>query len=90
MVEKIFDRMFKVGLGLFATGVVGHNFVFVVDGGERALIMDAVRGLKPHVYGEGMHFKIPFRLPPNHISTAYIPRSQSKVKNPKKCDFWPF
>ena len=60
MVEKIFDRMGKVGFGLLAAGVVGTNFIFVVDGGERALIMDAMKGLKPHVYGEGMHFKIPF------------------------------
>ena len=59
MVEKVFDRMGKLGFAMLATGVVGTNFIFVVDGGERALIMDAFKGLRPHVYGEGMHFKIP-------------------------------
>ena len=34
--------------------------MFVVDGGERALKMDAMKGLLPHVYGEGMHFRLPF------------------------------
>ena len=59
MVEKIFDRMGKLGFMMATAGVIGTNFIFVVDGGERALIMDAFRGLKPKVYGEGMHFKLP-------------------------------
>ena len=48
------------GFALAALGIVGTNFIFVVDGGERALIMDAFKGVKPHVYGEGMHFRLPF------------------------------
>lgn len=44
-----------VGLGIFA-----NNFIFVVDGGERAIRMSALKGLQSHVYGEGMHFKMPF------------------------------
>ena len=60
MVVLFLDRMLKVGGGLFCAGIFATNFVFVVEGGERALIMDAMRGLQPHVYGEGMHFKIPF------------------------------
>ena len=44
---------------MLATGAFATNFLFVVDGGERALKMDAMRGLQPHVYGEGMHFRIP-------------------------------
>ena len=51
--------MGKAGLLMAMAGVVGTNFIFVVDGGERALIMDAFKGVKPHVYGEGMHFRIP-------------------------------
>ena len=51
--------MMTAGGGLLLTGFFATNFVFVVDGGERALKMDALRGLQPHVYGEGMHFRIP-------------------------------
>jgi len=41
MVEKIFDKMGKLGFVMVGAGIVGTNFIFVVDGGERALIMDA-------------------------------------------------
>ena len=41
-------------------GVIMSRFVFVVDGGERAVKFDKIRGLQNHVYGEGMHFMIPF------------------------------
>lgn len=51
--------MGKLGGGMLIAGVFATNFVFVVDGGERCLVMNAFRGLKPHVYGEGMHFRIP-------------------------------
>ena len=59
MVEKLLDRVGKFGAGMMVAGLIGTQFVFVVDGGERALVMDATRGLRPNVYGEGMHFKIP-------------------------------
>ena len=36
------------------------RFVFIVDGGERALKYDKLRGVGDKVYGEGMHFYIPF------------------------------
>lgn len=51
--------MLKLGGGLMLSGVFATNFLFVVDGGERALKMDAMRGLQPHIYGEGMHFRVP-------------------------------
>lgn len=57
--ERLLDRMGKLGGGMLIAGVFATNFTFVVDGGERCLIMNAFRGLKPHVYGEGMHFRIP-------------------------------
>ena len=57
--ERLFNRMGQLGVGLFGLGVVGTNFIFIVDGGERALIFDKFSGLKDTVYGEGMHFKIP-------------------------------
>ena len=58
--EKMFDRMGKLGLALIGLGVVGTRFIFVVDGGQRALIFNKLKGLQDKVYGEGMHFKIPF------------------------------
>ena len=54
------DRMMKVGGGVVLSGVFFSQFVFVVEGGHRALKMDAMRGLQPYVYGEGMWVRIPF------------------------------
>ena len=59
MVERAFNLMQKVGGALIVSGVFIAQFTFVVDGGERALIMDATKGLRPGVYGEGIHFRIP-------------------------------
>jgi len=61
MVERLFDRMGKLGFGLVMGGVFMSNFVFVVEPGYRAIIQNNLRGLGSHVYGEGMHFKIPVR-----------------------------
>jgi regulator of protease activity HflC (stomatin/prohibitin superfamily) len=57
--ETFFNRLGYLGGGLFATGMLFTKFVFVVDGGERGVIFDKIRGVQPKVYGEGMHFKIP-------------------------------
>jgi prohibitin 1 len=35
-------------------------FLFSVDGGERAVMYDARRGILPDPIGEGTHFKIPY------------------------------
>lgn len=57
--EKLFSRIGKLGGGLFVTGIIFTRFVFVVDGGERAVVFDRFKGVKEKVYGEGMHFIIP-------------------------------
>jgi prohibitin 1 len=58
--EKFFNRAGKLGAGLFGTGLIFSRFVFVVDGGERGVVFDKFRGVIDKVYGEGMHFIIPF------------------------------
>jgi len=58
--EKFFNRAGKLGAGLFGTGLILTRFVFIVDGGERGVVFDKFRGVVDKVYGEGMHFIIPF------------------------------
>ena len=72
--ERFLDRIGKLGFSLMALGVVGTRFVFVVDGGERALVFNKLRGLQPHVYGEGMHFKIPMIMSPRYFEIRDRPR----------------
>ena len=43
------------GLGLIAL----NSSIYVVDPGEKALIMDKLQGLKQTVYGQGYHLLIP-------------------------------
>ena len=57
--ERFFNRIGYLGGGLLVGGIVLSRFVFVVDGGYRAIIFDKIRGLQPRVYGEGMHFMVP-------------------------------
>ena len=57
--ETLFNRLGMLGTAAMVGGVFVKQFVFVVDGGERGLIMDATRGLLPGVYGEGLHFMVP-------------------------------
>lgn len=40
--------------------MVVPNCLFVVDPGEKALIMNNFSGLGAKVYGQGYHLKIPF------------------------------
>mmetsp|Transcript_7430 Transcript_7430/g.12553 ORF Transcript_7430/g.12553 Transcript_7430/m.12553 type:complete len:137 (-) Transcript_7430:475-885(-) len=72
--EKALNRMGQLGGLLVGLGLVGTKFVFVVDGGERALIFNKLRGLQPEVYGEGMHFKVPLVMSPRYFEVRSRPR----------------
>ncbi len=58
--SKLLDWTTRIGFGLIAGGVVLTQCFFTVDGGERGILFDRFRGVIPKVYGEGMHFRIPF------------------------------
>eukprot|EP00354_Favella_ehrenbergii_P007314 CAMPEP_0170462036 /NCGR_PEP_ID=MMETSP0123-20130129/7700_1 /TAXON_ID=182087 /ORGANISM="Favella ehrenbergii, Strain Fehren 1" /LENGTH=276 /DNA_ID=CAMNT_0010727171 /DNA_START=36 /DNA_END=866 /DNA_ORIENTATION=- len=73
MVEAFLDRMLKAGGAVTLSGIFFSQFVFVVDGGHRALKMDAMRGLQPHVYGEGMSIRIPFLQKIQHFEVRTRP-----------------
>ena len=60
--ERLFNRMGQVGMAFLFGGVILTRFTFVVDGGERAVIFNKIRGVQNKVYGEGMHFMIPLLM----------------------------
>ena len=72
--EKFLDRLGFLGLSLIATGTIATRFIFVVDGGERAVIFNKLRGLQNKVYGEGMHFKVPIIMAPRIFEIRSRPR----------------
>ena len=58
--NKLLNASMGLGMGLIAGGVALTQFFFTVDGGERAVLFDRFRGVRPKVYGEGMHPRVPF------------------------------
>jgi len=58
-IEQLFTRLQYLGAGSIVLGLIASRFIFVVDGGERAIIFDKIRGVQNQVKGEGMHFRIP-------------------------------
>jgi len=72
--EKFFDRLGFLGLSLMGVGIVATRFVYVVDGGERVVVFNRLQGLGNKVYGEGMHFKIPFIMEPRYFEVRSRPR----------------
>lgn len=60
MAEKILNKIGALGGALFFSSFALNKFFYFVDGGERALVFDRFKGIKPDVYGEGIHFIVPF------------------------------
>lgn len=61
MLNKIFNSMIYFGGASIVAGIGLSFCTFVVDGGERAIMFDAIsgRGVGQKVLGEGLHFRIP-------------------------------
>ena len=57
--EAILNKMLAAGSAMIGCGVLLTRFFYTVDGGERGIIFDKFRGVRPKVYGEGMHFYVP-------------------------------
>ena len=69
--------------GVSAVGFVGYNSVFTVEGGQRAVLWSRVQGVKPAVYGEGMHPRIPLIEYPVHFDVRTRPRRVQSLSGSK-------
>ncbi|VDL63240.1 unnamed protein product [Hymenolepis diminuta] len=50
-------------LGLAGLGLLGYGVkesFYTVDGGHRAIMFSRIKGVKPDIYPEGLHFRIPW------------------------------
>jgi regulator of protease activity HflC (stomatin/prohibitin superfamily) len=72
--NKILNASMGLGIGLIGMGVGLSQFFFTVDGGERAVVFDRFRGVRPKVYGEGMHFRVPFVQTPKIFEVRTRPQ----------------
>ena len=46
--------------GTLAVGYLGYQSLFTVNGGHRAVMFSRLSGVKPTVYGEGTHLRVPW------------------------------
>ena len=84
---QFLDRALKYlgGIGTVAIGsaIVINQCLFIVDGGQRALIFDRYWGLKTKIYGEGMHFKVPYLQYPVLFEVRTLPKVISATTGTK-------
>uniref|UniRef100_A0A6A7FRC1 Prohibitin n=1 Tax=Hirondellea gigas TaxID=1518452 RepID=A0A6A7FRC1_9CRUS len=75
-VQRIVTLLKFIGAGsVVAYG--GYNSLFTVDGGHRAVIYDRIFGVLQEVYGEGMHFRIPWIQRPTIFDIRTRPKQLS-------------
>ncbi|CAG5115846.1 unnamed protein product [Candidula unifasciata] len=72
---RIFNTIGKIGLALAVTGGVVQSALYNVDGGQRAVIFDRLRGVQDEVVGEGTHFLIPWIQRPIIFDIRSKPRN---------------
>ncbi|KAK9904864.1 hypothetical protein WJX75_004202 [Coccomyxa subellipsoidea] len=68
-----------VGIG----GGIAQSSLYTVDGGERAVIYDRIRGVLDEPVGEGTHFRVPWLQSPNVMDIRTRPRTISSVTGTK-------
>ena len=84
--ETLFNRLGKIGVAFLGAGFFFTRFIFVVDGGERGVLFDKVRGIQQHVYQEGMHFMVPVlhvsQLIPTFLDAVPVRDSRPMATHP--------
>jgi hypothetical protein len=61
MLNNLFNKSINLGIGMIGVGVAASFCTFVVDGGEKAIMLDTITGsgVGTKVLSEGIHFRIP-------------------------------
>jgi prohibitin 1 len=86
MLSRVFNSLIYAGGALTLGGVMLSFCTFVVDGGERALMFDAIsgRGVSEKVLREGIHFRIPLLYEPiifNVRMTPHVIETKANAKD---------
>ncbi|OMJ93378.1 hypothetical protein SteCoe_3617 [Stentor coeruleus] len=77
--ESGLNSLGRIGLAVAGVSFFMGQCLFVVDGGQRALIFDRYSGLKPKIHTEGVNFKVPILQYP----ILFEVRTTPKVINAK-------
>lgn len=80
---QLLSRLARVAIALGAGGSLLNASLYTVDGGERAVIFDRLRGVLPYTTGEGTHFVIPWLQKPYIMEIRTRPHTISSVTGTK-------
>jgi prohibitin 1 len=78
-VAKLLSRVGRWGIILGVGGSALQASLYTVDGGERAVMYDRLKGVLPEPIGEGTHVRIPWLQNPTIMDIRTRPRSISSV-----------
>jgi prohibitin 1 len=78
--QSFLNMIRNLGIGVALVGLTLKTCFFSVEGGHRAIIFDRFKGVKDEVYGEGLHFKIPFiQIPTKYETRTRFSNIQSET-----------
>uniref|UniRef100_A0A7S0FX07 Prohibitin n=1 Tax=Pyrodinium bahamense TaxID=73915 RepID=A0A7S0FX07_9DINO len=73
-VDRMLTVVSRVSLGLGGLALFKSTCLFDVDGGERVVILNMLRGVEDKVRAEGTHFKVPWLMQPKTYSIRLRPK----------------
>lgn len=84
MADKVLGRVATAAGSLAVAGLTVNTCLYNVDGGQRAVLYDALRGgIRPDVRGEGTHFVVPVIQRPIILDVRTRPREIPSVTGTK-------
>lgn len=72
--DRLLTTISRVGLGLSGLAVIPSLCLFDVDGGQRAVVMNMLKGVEEKVRGEGTHFRVPWLMQPKLYNIRLQPK----------------
>nr|POE76038.1 prohibitin-3, mitochondrial [Quercus suber] len=80
---SLLTNIARAALGLGAAATALSSSLYTVDGGQRAVIFDRVRGILNETVGEGTHFLVPWLQKPFIFDIRTKPHTFSSVSGTK-------
>jgi len=73
-VDRALTLLSRAGLGFGVAAFASSRCLFDVDGGERVVMLNMLKGIEEKVRGEGTHFRIPWLMQPKMYNIRLRPK----------------
>jgi prohibitin 1 len=81
--ERLLTGVARLGAGVAGVSFIGGNCLYNVEGGQRAVMFDQIRGVLPKAIGEGTSFKIPILQQPIIMDIRSRPKEIRSITGTK-------